>query len=371
MFRILVINPGSTSTKMAIFEDENMVKMENIAHTPEEIGRYQKIVDQLEFRESLIRRFVEDSGYSLFSFSAFVGRGGLVDPVPGGVYIVDDLMVETLKSGKNGEHASNLGALIAYDLSLQTEAPAYIVDPVVIDEMEEVARISGHPDYQRRSIFHALNQKAVAREVAGSVGRRYEELNLVVAHMGGGISIAAHRKGKVIDVNNALDGDGPFTPERSGTLPLIQLIDLCFSGRFSYEEMRKRVVGNGGLIAYLGTNDAREVVRRIKEGDRWAERVYRAMAYQIVKWIGKMAAVLNGDVDYIVLTGGLAYENEFLVPWIKEKVSFIAPVLVFPGSNEEKALALSVLRVLKGKEKAKTTQKRQESGEKSTIFIWN
>jgi len=353
VFRILTINPGSTSTKLSIFEDERMVKMQNFSHSPDELGRFQRILDQLEFREKIVRQFVEETGYSLSSFSAFVSRGGLLDPIPGGVYLVDDLMIETLKSAKNGEHASNLGVIIAHRFSAETGVPAYVVDPVVVDEMEDVARVSGHPNYQRKSIFHALNQKAVAKEVARMVNKRYEEMNLVVAHMGGGISIAAHRKGRVIDVNNALDGDGPFTPERSGTLPLTQLVDLCFSGKFTYEEMKKRIVGNGGLVAYLGTSDAREVVRRIKQGDEWAKRVYRAMAYQIAKWIGKMAAVLKGEVDFIVLTGGLAHEKEFLVPWITERVSFIAPVLVFPGSNEEKALALSALRVLRGEEKPK------------------
>lgn len=353
MFRILVINPGSTSTKVAVFEDDEMVRMQKIPHHLDELKRFKHVVDQLEFRENMVREFVESSGYKLSSFSAFVGRGGLVDPIPGGVYLVDDLMIETLKTAKNGEHASNLGALIAHNLAFEVGAPAYIVDPVVVDEMEEIARISGHPDFRRKSIFHALNQKAVAREVAKSMGKKYEDMNMVIAHMGGGISIAAHRKGRVVDVNNALDGDGPFTPERSGTLPLTQLIDLCYSGKYSYEEMKKLIVGKGGLAAYLGTNSALEVQKRIAEGDEYAERVYRAMAYQIVKWIGRMAAVLKGEVDVIVLTGGLAYDEKYLVPWIREKVSFIAPVKVYPGGDEERALALSVLRVLRGEEEPK------------------
>ncbi|MCD6550779.1 butyrate kinase [Thermotoga sp.] len=353
MFRILAINPGSTSTKVAIFEDDRMIKMQKIPHRANELKKFRRVVDQLDFREHFVRSFIEDSGYKARDFSAFVGRGGLVDPIPGGVYLVDDLMIETLRSAKNGEHASNLGALIAHNLASEAGAPAYIVDPVVVDEMEEIARISGHPDYQRKSIFHALNQKAVAREVARSFAKRYKEMNMVIAHMGGGISIAAHRKGRIVDVNNALDGDGPFTPERSGTLPLTQLIDLCFSGKYSFEEMKGQIAGNGGLVAYLGTNDATEVISRIKQRDAYAELVYRAMAYQISKWIGKMAAVLEGKVDVIVLTGGLAYDKEFLVPWIQERVSFIAPVVVLPGSNEEKTLALAALRVLKSEEKAR------------------
>jgi butyrate kinase len=240
-----------------------------------------------------------------------------------------------------------------HQISKKYNIPAYIVDPVVVDEMEEIAKISGHPLFERKSIFHALNQKAVARKAAEKLGKNYEDVNLIVVHMGGGISVGAHKNGRVIDVNNALDGDGPFTPERSGTLPLTQLIDMCYSGKYDYKFIRKRIKGNGGLVAYLGTNNAVEVQKMIENGDKKAELIYKAMAYQIAKWIGKMAAVLKGEVDAIVLTGGLAYDEKFMVKWLKEYVSFIAPVLVFPGGNEEEALSMGALRVLRGIEKAK------------------
>ncbi|AEH51881.1 butyrate kinase [Pseudothermotoga thermarum] len=366
MYKLLVINPGSTSTKLAIFEDENLVLSETIRHSVEELSQYQRIFDQYDFRKRVILDFLTKSGYSIKDFSAIVGRGGLLRPIPSGTYEVDEKMLEELREARYGEHASNLGAVIAHELAQLAGVKAYIVDPVVVDEMQPVARISGHPDFRRKSIFHALNQKAVARKAAESLGKTYEEVNLIVAHMGGGISIGAHVKGKVVDVNNALDGDGPFTPERSGTLPLTQLIDLCFSGKYSKEWILKRIKGNGGLVAYLGTNSGLEVQERISKGDKEAELVYRAMAYQIAKWIGKMAAAMKGEVDAIVLTGGLAYDERYLVPWLKEYVSFIAPVMVFPGGDEEKALALGALRVLRGQEKAKSYLEEAERWEKTT-----
>ena len=353
MFRILVINPGSTSTKLAIFEDENCVMSKTLYHRVEELSNFERIIDQKNFRKKVIIEFLKEVGYSLRDFSAIVGRGGLVRPIPSGTYEVDELMIQDLKEARFGEHASNLGAILAKELADEVDIKAYIVDPVVVDEMIDISRISGHPDFERKSIFHALNQKAVARKAAAKLGKKYEEVNVVVAHMGGGISIGAHRKGKVIDVNNALDGDGPFTPERSGTLPLTQLIDLCYSGKYTLEEMKKKIKGRGGLVAYLGTNNAKEIQERIKKGDKKAELVYKAMAYQIIKWIGKMSVALKGEIDAIVLTGGLAYDEKFLVPWIKEKVSFLGPVMVFPGGEEEEALAHGVLRVLKGEEVAK------------------
>lgn len=353
MYRILVINPGSTSTKIAIFEDEKMISSESIRHTAEELSKFERLIDQFEFRVNAIERFLNKLGYDYSDFNAIVARGGLVRPIPSGTYEVDELMVEELKMAKYGEHASNLGAVIAHEISKKYNIPAYIVDPVVVDEMDEIAKISGHPLFERKSIFHALNQKAVARKAAEKLGKNYEDVNLIVVHMGGGISIGAHKNGRVIDVNNALDGDGPFTPERSGTLPLTQLIDMCYSGKYDYKFIRKRIKGNGGLVAYLGTNNAVEVQKMIENGDKKAELIYKAMAYQIAKWIGKMAAVLKGEVDAIVLTGGLAYDEKFMVKWLKEYVSFIAPVLVFPGGNEEEALSMGALRVLRGIEKAK------------------
>ena len=351
--RILVINPGSTSTKLAIFENTRKIVDEVLRHPSEELKKYRRVTDQYEFRKKVIEDFLSRSGYRLEDFSAIVGRGGLLKPIPGGTYLVTEKMLEELRECRNGEHASNLGAILAHELAKGCGIPAYIADPVVVDEMIPEARLSGHPDFERKSILHALNQKAVARRVAERLGKRYEEINVVVAHMGGGISVGAHERGRIIDVNNALDGEGPFTPERSGTLPLTQLIDLCFSGKFTLEGMMKRIKGEGGLVAYLGTNSAIEVVRRIKEGDEFARKVYEAMAYQVAKWIGRMATSLKGEVDAIVLTGGLAYDDEFLVPWIKERISFIAPVFVFPGGDEERALALAVLRVLEGEERAK------------------
>ena len=320
MFKILVINPGSTSTKLAIYEDEREIMKKTLRHSVEELKPFKRIVDQYEFRKKVILDFVREAGYDIRGFSAIVGRGGLVRPIPSGTYEVDDLMIDDLKSGKFGEHASNLGAILANEIANEIGVKAYIVDPVVVDEMMEIAKLSGHPDFVRKSIFHALNQKAVARKVARELGKEYEDINVVVAHMGGGISIGAHRRGRVVDVNNALDGDGPFTPERSGTLPMTQLIDLCYSGKYTYDWVRKRIKGEGGLVAYLGTNDALEVQKRIRKGDEKAKLVYRAMAYQIAKWIGKMSVALVEGVDAIVLTGGLAYDEEFLVKWIKEMV---------------------------------------------------
>ncbi|MGJ8454207.1 butyrate kinase [Pseudothermotoga sp. U03pept] len=366
MYKILVINPGSTSTKIAVFEDEKMVLSQTLRHSTEELAPFEHIFDQYEFRKSAILKFLEESGYKIEDFSAIVGRGGLLRPIPGGTYEVDETMIEELRYAKQGEHASNLGAVLAHELALNAGTKAYIVDPVVVDEMTDLARISGHPEFLRRSIFHALNQKAVARRAASEIGKNYEEANLIVVHMGGGISIGAHVKGKVVDVNNALDGDGPFTPERSGTLPLTQLIDLCFSGKYSKEWILKRIKGNGGLVGYLGTNSALEVQKRIDQNDRQAELVYRAMAYQIAKWIGKMAAAMKGEVDAIVLTGGLAYDEKYMVKWLKEYIFFIAPVLVYPGGDEEKALALGVLRVLRGQEKPKIYHEEAERWQRIT-----
>jgi len=365
MFRILVINPGSTSTKLAIFEDEECKVSQTIYHEASELSKYAHLFDQYDFRKKALLEFLEKSGYKPNDFSAVAGRGGLIRPIPSGTYEVDETMLEELRQAKYGEHASNLGAVLAHEIAKLAGVKAYIVDPVVLDEMWDVAILSGHPELERKSIFHALNQKAMARRAAAELGKRYEDVNLIVVHMGGGISIGAHMKGRVVDVNNALDGDGPFTPERSGTLPLTQLIDLCFSGKYTKEWVLKRIKGNGGLMAYLGTNSAVAVQERISKGDREAELVYRAKAFKIAKWIGKMAAVLNGDVDAIVLTGGIAYDQLYMVPWLKEYVSFIAPVLVYPGGDEERALALGVLRVLKGEERSKNYKEEAEKWQRT------
>jgi butyrate kinase len=351
--KILVINPGSTSTKVAVFEDEQMIASKTLRHSAEELAPFHKLTDQFEFRAQIVETFLKESNIEPKDLDAVVGRGGLLDPIPGGTYKVSEDLLEVLKEAKNGEHASNLGALIAYEFTKKYNVPSFIVDPVVVDELEPLARYTGHPMFRRRSIFHALNQKATARNAAAQLGKKYEEINLIVVHMGGGISIGAHRKGKIVNVNNALDGDGPFTPERSGTLPLTQLIDLCYSGKYTLDQMKKKIKGAGGMVDYLGTNDAMTVQKRILEGDKEAELVYKSMAYQISKWIGRMAAVLKGEVDAIVLTGGLAYDKDFMVKWLTEYTSFIAPILVFPGGDEERALAMGALRVLRGLEEPK------------------
>jgi butyrate kinase len=274
--------------------------------------------------------------------------------MPGGIYSVNEDMIKDLKSSKYGEHASNLGGLIAYELAKSVDIEAFIADPVVVDELMDIARISGHPDIERKSIFHALNQKAIAMQLAEKLNKDYNDLNLIIVHMGGGISVGAHKKGKVVDVNNALDGDGPFTPERSGTLPLTGVMKLCYSGDYELIEVKKMLKGKGGLVSYLGTNNVQEVKKMIKDGDKKAEAVYKAMAFKISKWIGKMSTAMNFEVDAIALTGGIAYDQTYMDKWIKERVEFIAPVYIFPGGNEERALAMSAYRALKGEQDIKS-----------------
>jgi len=353
VYRILAINPGSTSTKIAIFDNEKPVFEEVLRHSNEKISQFDTIFDQYEFRKNVILQTLNEKGINLTELAAIVGRGGLLKPIPGGTYQVDEEMLEDLKVGVLGEHASNLGGVLAYEIANQLNIPAYIVDPVVVDEMDDIARISGMPELERKSIFHALNQKAVARRAAKEAGKGYEEMNYIVAHLGGGISVGAHEKGRVIDVNNALDGEGPFSPERSGGLPVGDLAKLCFSGKYTHGDIKKLIKGNGGLVAYLDTNDAREVVKMIESGNLQAKTIYQAMAYQVAKEIGACSAVLKGKVDGIILTGGIAYDKEF-VQWIQESVAFIAPVLIYPGEDEMIALAEGGLRVLRQEEAPKT-----------------
>jgi butyrate kinase len=350
--RILAINPGSTSTKIAIFDNEKEVFEETLRHSAEKIDQYEKIYDQYEFRKTVILDVLNEKGINLTKLDAIVGRGGLLKPIEGGTYRVTDKMVEDLKVGVLGEHASNLGGIIAKEIADKLNIPAFIVDPVVVDEMHDVARVSGMPELKRKSIFHALNQKAVARRAAKELNKDYKDLNFIVVHMGGGISVGAHRKGSVIDINNALDGDGPFSPERTGGLPIGDFAKLCFSGKYTLDEMKKKVKGKGGLVAYLGTNDGREVSEMIENGDKNAELVFEAMAYQIAKEVGACAAVLKGEVDAIILTGGLAY-GKLLVSWIEERISFISQVIVYPGEDELGALVGGGLRVLNGTEEVK------------------
>lgn len=346
--RILAINPGSTSTKIAVYHNEDPIFVKNIKHGSKELAKYEKVVDQLSFRKQLIIDELNEAEISDNHVKAVVGRGGLVKPIQSGVYEVNEAMVADLINSPMGEHASNLGGLIARDIAASLpDAKAYITDPVVVDELAEVARITGHPDFQRKSIFHALNQKAVARQHAQQILKKYEDLNLIVAHLGGGITVGAHKRGWVIDVNQGLDGEGPFSPERSGTLPVGDLVKACFSGKYTEKELKKMITGNGGLVAYLNTNNAYEVEQRVKAGDKYAKLIYSAMAYQVAKSIGAMSAVLKGDVDGILITGGIAHDKWF-TKQIIDYVERLAPVYVYPGEDEMKALALNALRVLKG-----------------------
>jgi butyrate kinase len=346
---ILAINPGSTSTKFSLFEEDKLVFEKTLRHSPEELANFKHISDQFHFRKNLIMNELAERKTDMGRIIAVVGRGGLVKPIESGIYKVNQLMKEDLAEGLSGQHASNLGGLIADDIASSLSfASAFIVDPVVVDELQEIARISGHPEIQRKSIFHALNQKAVARLYASSKNRKYEELNLIIAHMGGGVSVGAHRHGRVIDVNNALDGDGPFSPERSGGLPSGQLAELCYSGKYQHEELKLMITGKGGMMAYLGTNSFIEVCRMAENGDEKASMIIDAAAYQVSKEIGAMATVLKGEVDSIILTGGMAHQESY-VNSIISRVRFISDVVVYPGEDELKALAYNGLLALDGK----------------------
>ncbi|WP_273126283.1 butyrate kinase [Metabacillus sp. HB246100] len=352
-YRILVINPGSTSTKIGVFDNERSIFEKTLRHDSELINSYPNIIDQYEFRKQTILESLDEEGINISKLNAVCGRGGLLRPIEGGTYAVNKQMLEDLRNGFAGQHASNLGGIIAFEIATGLNIPAYIVDPVVVDEMEQIAKISGVPSIERKSIFHALNQKAVARRVAQEFNKKYEDMNLIITHMGGGITIGAHMNGRVIDVNNGLHGDGPFSPERAGTVPAGDLVAMCYSGDFFRDEVMKKLVGQGGLVGYLGTNDAIKVEKMIEAGNDKAALIYSAMAYQIAKEIGAASAVLKGKVDAIVLTGGLAY-SERLVQEISSSIDWIADILVYPGENELQALAEGALRVLKNEEKAKT-----------------
>jgi len=351
-YKLLMINPGSTSTKIGVYEDEKEILVETLRHTSEEINDFGGIFEQFNFRKEVILNVLKEKNFDINTLDAIVGRGGLLKPIEGGTYAINDAMLKDLKVGILGQHASNLGGIIANEIGKQLNVPAFIVDPVVVDEMIDVARISGMPEIERKSIFHALNQKAVAKRYAKECGKNYDELNLIVAHMGGGISVGAHESGRVIDVNNALDGEGPFSPERSGGLPVGDLAKMCFSGKYTLEDIKKKINGKGGFVAYLNTNDAREPLKMAQNGDENARVIFEAMGYQVAKEIGKCAAVLSGKVDAIILTGGIAY-GEVIVNYIKERVEFISPVVVYAGEDELLALAEGGLRVLRGQEKAK------------------
>jgi len=354
--KVLVINPGSTSTKISIFEDEGELLSRRIDHPAKELEKFDRLIEQLEYRKNAIIKAVEGAGFKIDDFDAIACRGGILPPLSGGTYVVNEEMVNYLIHESPVEHASNLAAVIGYELAKEKDIPVFITDPISVDEMIPEAKLSGIPDIERKSYGHYLNMKAVARQIAKEkFGKKYEELNFVVVHLGGGISVAAHRKGKVIDINNAND-EGPFSPERTGELPVGDLAKMAFSGKFTKRELKKRYVGKGGLVAYLGTNDLREAMRRAEEGDEKAKLVIDAMAYQIAKEIVGMMAVLKGEVDAIILTGGMAH-NERFVEMIRNYVERYAPVYVVAGEFEMLALAQGALRVLWGEEQAKQWKK--------------
>ncbi|MEX2445395.1 MAG: butyrate kinase [Alkalispirochaeta sp.] len=347
---VLAINPGSTSTKIAAFRGEQCLLERTVVHNIDDLAPFETVNDQLPLRKEAILQTLMTEGIELTSLAAVVGRGGLLHPVQGGTYQVNQRMLSDLGRGVLGEHASNLGGILAEEIArVAGNRPAYIVDPVVVDELAPEARPSGIPGLDRTSIFHALNQKAAARRASAELGTRYEDLAAVVVHLGGGITVGAHLHGRVIDVNDGLNGEGPFTPERSGGVAVLKIVDLCFSGRYEEREIRRMIKGNGGLAAYLGTTDGREIARRIGGGDREAERIYRAMAWQVAREIGAAAATLGVRPQAIILTGGLAHD-ESLTGWIRNRVEWMAPVLVYPGEEEMAALAAGARRVLSGVE---------------------
>jgi len=348
---ILVINPGSTSTKIALYKDEQPIFDEEIKHDAKELSKYADIIGQRKYREELILKCLDRNGYSIDQITCVIARGGALRSIPSGTYRVNAEMLEDLESCVYGAHASNLGAILAQEIAERIHVDAYIVDPITVSEMDEIATVSGMPDIKRESIFHALNQKAVARLAAKDLGKPYKDCRLIVVHLGGGISVGVHSGGRVVDVNNALNGDGPFAPTRCGSIPEWSLLKLALSGKYSEDEFKQLVMTNGGVSAYLGTSDLREVKHLVEEGDKHAKLIYEAMAYQVAKEIGSCAAVLEGQVDAIAITGGLARDDDF-VAMIKKRTSFIARALIYPGSDEMRALAMGAIRVIKGQEEA-------------------
>ena len=351
--KILVINPGSTSTKMAVFEDESPVLVRNIVHTPEELAGFDDVIEQQDFRRQLVLDELRQAGIPV-EFDAVIGRGGLVKPLEGGVYEINDLMIQDTHSGiALHNHACNLGCLIAHEIAASIpKCRSFIADPGVVDELNDYARISGSPLMNRICIWHALNQRAIARRYASEIGKEYEDLNLIICHMGGGISVAAHDHGRAVDANNALDGEGPFSPERAGSLPAADLIRLCFSGKYTEAQLLKRVAGQAGLTAHLGSNDMRAIEKRISEGDQHAKVIVDAMIYHVAKNIVAEGAVLCGDINAILLTGGLA-RSEYIITNLRRRIDFLAPVYCYPGEDEMEALAMNALEVLRGRQEAK------------------
>ncbi|NMA73347.1 MAG: butyrate kinase [Bacteroidales bacterium] len=350
--KILVINPGSTSTKIAVYKNREFVFESTIIHTVEQLSEFKQTIDQLEYRKQIICDELKKNVIPL-SFNAIIARGGLIKPIPGGVYYINDKMkLDVLTPMRH--HASNLGCLIASEIAEKQEipCPAFIADPGVVDERQDLAKVTGLPLLPKIAISHVLNQRAIGRQYAREQQKEYDSLNLIIIHLGGGISIGVHQQGKIIDVNNALDGDGPFSPERAGTLPSGALIDLCFSGKYTQEELKKKIAGQAGLVAYLNTTDLRIILKRIETGDKKAQFIVEAMVYNIAKYIGAVATVLKGEIDAILLTGGMA-NSEYVINLLTDRISFLAPIAVYPGEKEMEALALNALAVLNGRFKAK------------------
>ena len=350
----LIINPGSTSTKIGVFEDETLLFEETLRHSTEEIAQFSTIVDQKDFRKNIITSLLKEKNFDLASLNVIVGRGGMLKPIPGGTYPVSDELLHDLIIGKQGQHASNLGGILAREIGDSLGVPSFIVDPVVVDELDDIARYSGVPELPRTSVFHALNQKAVAKRYSKESGKKYEDLNLIVVHLGGGVSVGAHKNGRIVDVNNALDGEGAFSPERAGTVPAGALIKMCFSGEYTQAEIYKKIVGNGGFTALYGSNDMRDLKKaELENGDQKAADIRKAFIYQVAKDIGAMSTVLKGKVDKIIVTGGIAYD-ETVTAALKERAGFIADFQVYPGEDELLALVQGALRVLNGEEESMT-----------------
>ncbi|MGL6104832.1 butyrate kinase [Romboutsia sp.] len=349
-YRILAINPGSTSTKISVYDNDQQVLVKGIDHLAEEISKYDRIQDQFNMRKEEVLNVLNENNIDIKTLSAVVGRGGLLPPVKSGAYLVTEEMIDRLVNRPVLEHASNLGALISHEIAKEIGVNAYIYDSVAVDELTDIARLSGVEGMDRASLSHALNSRAMAIKYAKENDKKYSDLNLIVAHLGGGISISIHEKGQMVDIVS--DDEGPFSPERSGRVPCKTLIDRCFSGNYTHREMLKVIRGKGGIVSYLGTVDVREVEKMISEGNEKAKLVHDAMIYQISKGIGELSTVVDGKVDAIIVTGGIAYSN-MITSAIKKKVEFIAPVAVLPGENELESLSLGVLRVLNGEEEAR------------------
>lgn len=350
-FAILAINTGSTSTKIAVYHDDKAYMELTLTHSAEDVARFATTEEQLLWRKELILDALREHNIDLATLSTIIGRGGLLRPVESGIYEVSESMCDELRHC-TPQHASNFSAIIALSIAQSLGIKAYIADPIVVDERDEVAKLTGIKEIRRRSIFHALNQKATARLYASDIDCRYEDLNLIVVHMGGGVSVAAHRKGRVVDCNNALDGEGPVAPERAGSVPAGELVDLCFSGKYTHNQVRALLSGKGGLVSLTGKNSVKELVEDALAGNGEAKQAIDLMVYGIIKNIGQMAAVLRGDIDAIILTGGIAH-SKYITDAISESCRFLAPIAIYAGENELQSLAMNALRLLNGQTESK------------------